>query len=244
MNALMQMPGSLWLRYRLMDLRGRGVYADYANEHKCIFIHIPKAAGTSVALSLFGRPSRHIRYLEYEKANAWKFHRYFKFSFVRNPWDRLYSAYRFLKKGGMNEIDKRWAEEHLAAFSDFDAFVKGWVNSENIRRWIHFMPQHYFICDDEMKVKMDFVGRLENLDHDFSCVLQRLSRPNVSLSKVNVAADHKRYQEYYSDEAKDIVSRVYGEDIRVFGYSFDGLLGENSSGSWPAYSKLTKQRRP
>lgn len=225
------MPGSLWLRYRLMDLRGRGVYADYANEHKCIFIHIPKAAGTSVALSLFGRSSRHTCYLEYEKANAWKFHRYFKFAFVRNPWDRLYSAYVFLKKGGLNDMDKRWAEDHLSDFPDFDSFVKGWVNTENILSWIHFWPQHSFICDDELRIKMDFVGKFENLSNDFSYIQHRLNRPIVSLPKVNVATNHKQYLNYYSDEAKSIVSSVYSNDIRIFGYSFEGERNVHPCGS-------------
>ena len=43
----------LW-RMRLADLRGRGVYAGYPNRHRCIFIHIPKNGGTSIAHSLFG----------------------------------------------------------------------------------------------------------------------------------------------------------------------------------------------
>ena len=35
----------MWLRYRVMDLRGRGEYSHFADDCKCIFIHIPKAAG-------------------------------------------------------------------------------------------------------------------------------------------------------------------------------------------------------
>jgi hypothetical protein len=101
-----------WLRYRIMELRGRGVYSDFADEFQCIFIHIPKTAGTSVARTLFGQGSRHVPYFEYEKVNGRKFNRYFKFAFVRNSWDRLVSTYFFLKKGGLNDMDRLWAEEN------------------------------------------------------------------------------------------------------------------------------------
>ena len=117
-----------------MDLRGRGVYSGYPNQYKCIFIHIPKAAGTAVTQALFGPVSRHVPYFEYEKANPRKFKRYFKFAFVRNPWDRLVSTYFFLKRGGLNEMDRQWAEKNLSVFDNFDSFVRGWVNEENIDR--------------------------------------------------------------------------------------------------------------
>ena len=120
------------LRMRIADLRGRGVYRGYPDEHRCVFIHIPKAAGTSLTKTLFAAPSRHLQYTEYERANPKKFKKYFKFTFVRNPYDRLFSAYTFLKKGGLNELDRCWAEQNLASFPDFESFVRGWVTPENI----------------------------------------------------------------------------------------------------------------
>src|SRR5262249_33764757 len=152
----------MWFRYRLMDVRGRGVYSHFADEFRCIFIHIPKTAGNSFSQTLFGRDSRHIPYIEDEKAKPKKFRHDFKFTFVRNPWDRLVSTYFFLKKGGLAEPDRRWAEEHLQSYADFDSFVRRWVNSANIWTWVHFLPQHYFVCDASLAIKMDFVGRMEN----------------------------------------------------------------------------------
>src|ERR1700746_1966012 len=96
-------------RQRLADLRGRGVYAGYPNRFRCIFIHIPKTAGSSVVEVLFGERSRHIPYFEYEQANPGKFRRYFKFSFVRNPWDRLVFSYFFLRAGWMRETGILWS---------------------------------------------------------------------------------------------------------------------------------------
>lgn len=208
----------MWLRYRIMDLRGRGVYSHYANRYKCIFIHIPKAAGTSVAQTLFGQGSRHVPYFEYEKANPWKFRRYFKFAFVRNPWDRLVSTYFFLKHGGISELDISWARENLSSYANFADFVKNGLSKESILSWVHFKPQHYFICDQTMKVKVDFVGRFESINRDFDAVACRLGCDR-RLKMLN-AGDHASYAKYYDADIREIVGRVYRRDIALFGYEF------------------------
>jgi hypothetical protein len=116
-------------------------------ESNSLFIHIPKAAGISLGHGLFGRHTgNHTTLAEYEIAfTRAELDRFFKFTFVRNPWDRLVSAFLFLKKGGRNESDRRWAEEHLDSFDTFDDFVVRWVARENLGKGIHFLPQHRFI---------------------------------------------------------------------------------------------------
>jgi len=208
----------MWLRYRLMELRGRGEYSHFADEHQCIFIHIPKAAGTSVALTLFEKGSRHVPWFEYHQANPRKFRKYFKFAFVRNPWDRLVSSYCFLREGGLSDADATWAAENLIAYSDFGQFVRGWVTEANVWTWRHFIPQHHFICDNRGKVMVDFVGRFESIENDFSYIAAHMDCPR-QLAKANVG-DRRHYTSYYDDETRDIVRRVYAKDIELFAYSF------------------------
>ncbi len=215
------------LRYRIADLRGRGEYSHFADEYQCIFIHIPKAAGTSVARTLFGRDSRHVPYFEYERTNPRKFRRYFKFAFVRNPWDRLVSAFFFLRAGGMSAQERAWGAEHLDPFTDFDSFVRGWVNEDNIWTWPHFVPQHHFICDKELRIKVDFVGRVENLQQDFAYVANRL-RCDRRLERTNASA-HDHYSAYYNDDTRDIVRRVYARDAEIFGYRFESAADAQST---------------
>jgi len=206
------------LRMRIADLRGRGVYRGYPDEHRCVFIHIPKAAGTSLTKTLFTAPSRHLQYTEYERANPKKFKKYFKFTFVRNPYDRLFSAYSFLKKGGLNELDRNWAEQHLAAYPDFESFVHGWVTPENIWSWVHFKPQHFWICDSDYNLKVDFVGRFERMDEDVAIVQTRLGMSVKPLPKINVTNSFIKAPVLCSPAMRAIVGKAYSKDIELFSY--------------------------
>jgi len=208
------------LRARIADLRGRGIYARYhADARGCIFIHIPKTGGTSVAVALFGTDSRHVPIAEYIQANPRKARRYFKFTIVRNPYDRLVSSFHFLKQGGLHQWDRRWAEENLTEYPDFRTFVREWLTVENAASWAHFVPQYQFVTDSRGTVCMDFIGRYESLAADFAQVAARLGK-DVSLPWENQGR-HEHYATYYDDETRRLVASVYAKDLELFGYGFD-----------------------
>jgi hypothetical protein len=201
------------------DLRGRGVYAGYPNRYACVFIHIPKTAGSSVARALFGVASRHVVAADYIAANPGKFARFFKFAFVRNPWDRLVSTYAFLRDGGMNELDRDWAAEHVTPYADFGDFVRRGLALPEVQAWVHFRPQTDFICDADGRMLMDFLGRYERLNEDFAAVAKKLHR-DVALPMTNVSR-RSRYADYYTPETRDLVAQLYSRDIERLGYSFE-----------------------
>jgi len=203
-------------RMRLADLRGRGVYSGTPDRHRCIFIHVPKTAGSSVADALFHAPSRHVPYTEYLRANPRKFRSYFKFAFVRNPWDRLVSTWSFLRSGGMNERDRAWASEHLARYMDFRTFVCDGLCRPEVLSWVHFRPQSDFICAADGVAMVDFVGRFERLQDDFAVVAARLGM-DTSLEPSNTS-HHEPFERYYSEETAEVVGRVYARDAETFGY--------------------------
>jgi hypothetical protein len=133
-------------------------------ENQCIFIHIPKAAGVSVNLELFHNLGGGHRWLrDYKLIYSKKeLDQYFKFTIVRNPWDRLLSAYFFLKEGGFDENDKRWFEQNLSHYSDFEDFVVNWLRKKNIYSWNHFIPQFEFVCINN-KLAVDKFYKFEEI---------------------------------------------------------------------------------
>ena len=187
---------------------------------KCMFVHIPKCAGTSVRRSLFGRDGGH-RPLEVFRTMVppEMFDQSFKFTFVRNPWDRLVSAFFFLQKSDL-ERNRRFARRNLSAFTDFDSFVRQWLTRKSIWSFTHFLPQHHFICIDQ-RLGVDFVGFYENLPEDFAIVAKKIGRPAGLRDENRLGGRAKDYRQYYSDETRQMVADVYAEDIALLGYSFD-----------------------
>jgi hypothetical protein len=192
------------------------------DEYRCIFIHITKTAGTSVAKGLFNYLPYHYTGIDYRVIYGRKtFSRYFKFAFVRNPWDRLYSAYRYLKSGGWNQEDERWYRENLSNFDDFNDFVQHWLNLKNIQSHIHFRPQHHFICDNKDRILVNYLAYFETLENDFNTIAQHLNID--STLRHHNASPSNSYIKVYNDASKKIVADVYAKDITLFGYSFEGI---------------------
>ena len=211
---------------RLRSVVHRSPKGDFSlkpfDEQQCIFVHITKTAGTSISKSLFGYLPYHYTATDYRVIYGRPtFKQYFKFAFVRNPWDRLYSAYRYLKAGGWNEKDQLWAETHLGAFDDFNSFIKHWLTEEHIEGHIHFRPQYRFICDTKSRLLIDYLGYFETINDDFEKISKKL-KIDASIGRHN-ANPGNSYRDVYDDESRDIVASVYSTDIKLFGYEFDGI---------------------
>lgn len=193
------------------------------DKYKCIFVHIPKTGGISVVNSLFGNlGGAHVPIRKYQFIfSKSEFNTYFKFAIVRNPWDRLVSAYTFLMNGGLNEKDKSWAEKNIKKFQNFEDFVKWWVCRENIYSYVHFVPQHEFICIKPLRPSVDFIGYLEDYTNDFNKI-KRLLGVEGELQKLNVSK-RRDYKEYYNDATLQIVADAYRDDINLFGYDFNNM---------------------
>jgi len=209
---------------RLQKAPGSEYSLEGYDRYGCIFVRIPKNATQSISLSLFGNlGGGHLPILKYNVIYSRKeFQNYFKFTFVRNPWDRLVSAYHFLRAGGVgNEHDMKWKERLEKYYPTFDTFLKEWVNSKDVAWGMHFKSQYQFVCDENFRIMVDFVGYFENLESDFDYVKKKLG-VNTSLTNVNKTKSKKNhYRNYYSSETAEIVARVYHHDIRIFGYNFD-----------------------
>ncbi len=226
------LPGT-WAHWQRMrrEMTDDGYSYQPFDERRCIFVHVPKCAGISVCRALFGNlAGGHADVRRYRVIfGATRFSRYFKFTFVRNPWDRVVSAYTFLKQGGMNERDRAWAKSHLVDYPDFDSFVTGWLSPESARSQLHFRPQLDFLCERSPELLVDFVGYFETLESDFDKIRERLGCGD-ELPKTNQSNRREDYREYYSARTKEIVARVYRDDIHALGYDFDGIAMRSALG--------------
>ena len=208
------------LRCRVSDLRGRGVYAGWQNEHQAIFIHSPKTAGTSISKGLGLPASRHVPAADYRTANPVKFSWFFKFAFVRNPYDRLVSSYEFLMGEGMNSDDALFADAHVHPYDNFEHFIiEAPTRHSGIQAWVHFRPQSDFICDKQGRNMMDFTGRFERLNKSYENIANILGKPK-ELTFAN-PSNRGDYQEIYTQTTVDIVHRIYSVDLYNFEYKFD-----------------------
>lgn len=198
---------------------------DIFDSKQVIFIHIPKAAGTSIGKSLFGTGrTGHYSLNDYYKVNKKKARNYYKFTFVRNPYDRLVSAFFYLKQGGKNESDIEFSKENLSQIDSFEDFVLNWLTDERLYSWIHFYPQVYFTECNCSSLTIDFIGKLENIDKDVRTLSKMISQ-DIVIEHHN-ASSRKHYSEYFTEEMKEKVYDLYKEDFLAFDYEKDSIYNK------------------
>lgn len=135
-----------------------------------------------------------------------KFREYFKFGFVRNPFDRFVSYCSFVTRdGGGFKRDPKKVMRNVLANPPLDHIL--------------FQPQHSFLASAEGELLTDYVGRVETMQQSFEFIASKIGIPAVQLEKVN-ATDRADYRDYYDQELIDGVARLYAEDLRLFGYEF------------------------
>ena len=151
-----------------------------------------------------------------------------KFAFVRNPWDRLVSAFLYLCEGGAGSEDVRWAADCLGMYKDFEDFVKNGLTKEIVDRRLPFTTQVSWLqVPGSRELSVDFVGFYENIGADFDFIRKKLGKRNTLEAKNTTQSKRHNFQEYYSDLMIEKVYDVYREDVEAFGYSFDNTSISN-----------------
>jgi hypothetical protein len=199
-------------------------------EYKFIFVHIQKTAGVSIKSSLFSLPeTKKVDNCHsfLKNLNLTSQEEYFKFCFIRNPWERLVSWYNMLIQKGIHNDFSRYILENSNNFSEFLNLTD--IITENN---VYEMDSSYspylksisfnqldYISDDTGEILVDFIGRFENLKEDYEKVCEKIG-VKLYLPHENKFS-HKSYREYYKNE-KDIekVYFMYKRDIDFFCYEF------------------------
>lgn len=186
------------------------------HKHKYIFIHIGKTGGTSIEhaldphVGLDDNPKlkstkntdfndKHYTLARYIDEYPDCYNDYYKFTFVRNPWDREVSRWKwFTFCGYYNDADITFLE-HLK------------LPGNSYYEWLNNSKQGYAV---------DYIGRFEHLQQDFDTICDQIGIPRHELPHTN-KTKHKHYTEYYDDASREHVAERYSQDIEYFGYKFD-----------------------
>lgn len=222
--------------------------------YQCLFVHVPKTAGQSIEQFFMDRlgldwesdreqvllgdnqdRSRGTQKLAHLSASEYvecgfierdEFDTMFKFSFVRNPFERIVSEYRY----------RNYFHHH--SFSDFvlnKLPEPGWDD-----KYRHVMPQYELLHGANGRLLVDYVGRFESLQKDFDEVCRRIGLEDSRLPHRNPSNKKSRnlkrrvrnalfrngenekrhYTEFYDQRTKDAVTRLYERDIEAFEYTF------------------------
>jgi hypothetical protein len=198
-----------------------------SDSRKVVFVHIQKTGGLTVDRLLNERipdlrriGARHgFARLGMDEQDDWD--DYFKFAFVRNPWDRLVSWYSMvttMPKDG-NEL---WWYVHENS-TTFEEFIYNCTDEVEIKSGVHYSfayNQLDYVTDDHGNLLVDFIGRLENFDKDLREVFRRLGYELETVPHRN-RSGHQHYSTFYTPDTELIVRERFKRDIEYFGYEFE-----------------------
>ena len=211
-----------------------------SKKYKFAFIHIAKAAGSTISImfkdihGLKGKQREDPKPIEHHMSASdllKKFPEcksYFKFAIIRNPFDRLLSSYSEFKNdpNRKNRFGFKPWPTNINDYENFDEFCKNLSNSKWIRD-PHFRPQSDQLFEGE-KLMVDYVVRFENLYKDMLHIVDKIGVNekilNVYLSQYHriTRGSHRKwhYQEHYNPVTRKIVEDIYQLDFRNFEYKW------------------------
>ncbi|MDP6940759.1 MAG: sulfotransferase family 2 domain-containing protein [Planctomycetota bacterium] len=207
-----------------------------SESHSFLFVHVPKAAGSSITRALgewalprpHSTPARlgrllglprdwrkfrfppHAPFRLFEKRIPEKvLSEMFKFAFVRNPWERFASEFAHLNRNQKHRRHSEIKGLSLTEYVEYE-FKRG-------RR-----VQRKLIANSNGNIGVDFVGKFENLEEDFSTVCKKIGiQIALPHANANPNPNKKDWRDRFDKTAQMRVGELFAEDIEAFGYSFD-----------------------
>jgi Sulfotransferase family len=197
-------------------------------QKRFLFVHIPKTAGNSIqsvlrdysedelvalrgeqdGIERFGlrnpnyQVKKHSTLAEYRAAlGEMEFGNLYKFTCVRNPWDRMVSYY-FTPTQNTTEWDRkkfRKAIVKLLPVADYLRLDRG---------------------KEDPFANVNYIMRFENLADDFRAVCAALDISPAMLPRYN-RSNRGHYSKYYDDELRELVRTRFAAEIERFGYTFE-----------------------
>lgn len=212
----------LWWWQR--TLTRRSVVTPWNDEHRAIFIHIPKTAGTSV-LAALGAPTvfdTHAPSRAYARAYPDLYASAYRFAFVRNPWDRFASAFHFMKQGTDWPMQQEWARRHIGdqSFAAFTHRLRNPLFRASILAERFFWPQTFWLQGERNAKGVDQIFRFEEIDDATRALCRRFGIAAPAETPHLRKVDKPDFRKLYDTEMIDIIANMYRRDIDTLNYSF------------------------
>lgn len=199
----------------IRDKRRRLVFLHTKYFCKFSFIHINKTGGSSIEKAL-GVPLIHETALTFrDRIGKKRWEERFSFAIVRNPWDRAVSHFHYRRMtnqtglGNNPMVFKEWLKQvYVERSPEF-------MNEEKM-----FLTQADWVCDEQGRIMVDYIGRFEQLQQSWDDICDALQREKTMLPHVKKSS-RGSYQDYYDAECRAIVADYFRSDIELFDYSFE-----------------------
>ena len=176
------------------------------HESRLIFVHIIKTGGTSIE-TMFNQPlSDHRTVKEYISTLGEDLYKqYFSFTIVRNPWDKMVSQYHFN------------AEKFVPEGTTFREYIRLFGEGRQISSYSPFhLP---YIKNEYDEIKVNYIGRFEKLQESFNSICNEVCI-EASLLPHEKKSGRTNYKDYYDEESRKIVGKMFEEEISCFEYTY------------------------
>ncbi len=197
------------LKQKLRAYNGSDVYSKVYDKAGLIYIHVPKAAGTSICDAIFDEDPWHFSAEELRFINRKKFGLYKKVAFVRNPLDRIVSTFQYSK----THIEKNpnTSISFLKDAKNLDDFVERFLDADLVKNHYFFWTQDLYLGDD-----VDFIGKFENIQSDFLAFKQAYGIEK-DIQHKNKSKKTKEKVDLKKSNLEKIIS-LYAKDFERFDY--------------------------
>lgn len=188
----------------------------YWNKTEIIFIHIPKVAGVSINLALYGKTLGHFEISQIRKVFPNLLKACFSFATVRNPISRSISAYHFAKSGGTQLMKISNPQLYQSKyFNSFNQFVKDWLRFQDLSQLDGvFKPQINYLIDNGT-ILVDQIIQLEKIKNN-TISLYNNKNTYIKINHYNSNPFREIFQ--IKSQTEDLIKDLYFQDYQLLDY--------------------------
>ena len=154
---------------------------------------------------------------------------YFKFTIVRNPWDRVVSTFfHDIKMCKTNPSTRRLQARRLFKKYGTEGFDK-FIQKINIKKFSRDEGSHYRRQLPFLDAEYDYVCRFENINKDIKFVCDKLGIDFKKFEHKNKSLEREEihYSEFYSEKSIELIHDAYEKDIEKLNYTFNEKICAN-----------------